>query len=198
MGTPLCMDNFGWTEQDTVLYFGIIMACNGVVTLLLSWSIGPISKRFDERKLVIFVGILGFTLGRFLILPIPGFPLPPLKQNNAGMVGKSSPMTHYASHNFHPDSQLTVTHFNSPTTSLGIHNVPCQDVTGEPGCDLEWCKSIPAVTVWQFVLSWFFSNFGVPYGYVLSAGLFSKIIGPRPQVCSHIITRNIITQFYWF
>ena len=183
------MDNFGWTEQDTVMYFGIMMACNGFATLLLFLSVGPMCKRFDERKLMIFVGVLGFMIGRFFCLPIPGFPLPPLKPDHTGIVGRSSYMTHglpYISRYDQHESHFRITHFNS--SNLGIHNVPCQEVVGEPGCDLEWCKRIPALTVWQFILGWAASNFGLSYGMAIGAALFSKVIGPRPQVVQLLLT----------
>ena len=45
LGTPLCMDQFGWSEEDTVLYFGILVASLGVMSVILFASIGPLTKR---------------------------------------------------------------------------------------------------------------------------------------------------------
>lgn len=78
----MCMDQFAWTEEETVLKFGVLIACTGVMCVILYASVGPLSKRFDERKILIFGGILFMFLGRTLILPIPGFDHPPLASQN--------------------------------------------------------------------------------------------------------------------
>jgi hypothetical protein len=42
LGTPLCMDQFGWSEEETVLYFGILIASASVLCVFL-FAIGKIS-----------------------------------------------------------------------------------------------------------------------------------------------------------
>lgn len=45
LGTPLCMDQFGWTESEAVLYIGILLAAGGLITVACFWAVGPLSKR---------------------------------------------------------------------------------------------------------------------------------------------------------
>ena len=52
-------------------------------TVLKKNSVGPLCKRFDERKVLIFVGILFMFLGRIIVFPIPGFDHPPLANSTA-------------------------------------------------------------------------------------------------------------------
>ena len=52
----------------------------------------------------------------------------------------------------------------------------------EPGCGLEWCDSMPALTVWQLFGGIIIGSIGYPYAVAITQSLFSKIIGPRPQV----------------
>ena len=46
LGTPLCMDHFGWSEEETVLYFGILISVVGLMAVFLFASVGPLCKRF--------------------------------------------------------------------------------------------------------------------------------------------------------
>ena len=49
LGTPLCMDQFGWSEEETVLKFGVLIAVASVMCVFLFATVGPLCKRFDER-----------------------------------------------------------------------------------------------------------------------------------------------------
>ena len=143
------MDNFGWTLEQTVKYFGILMACNGIFSVShlhiynrsvvhsqftpkysffsetfikflqvgIFFTIGYFSKRFDERKLLVFVGIIGYMVAIFIFFPIPGNPLP--------MMAKNQTRNHHL--------------------LSGIPNVPCDKDFKEPGCALEWCEYTPAI-----------------------------------------------------
>ena len=46
---------------------------------------------------------------------------------------------------------------------------------------MEWCKTTPAVTLWQLFGGIIIGSIGHPYAISVAQGLFSKIIGPRPQ-----------------
>jgi len=61
-----------------------------------------------------------------------------------------------------------------------IRNNDCSD-GGEGGCDLEWCKDTPAITLVQFYLGYAISAISFPYCMAICQAVFSKVIGPRPQ-----------------
>jgi MFS family permease len=86
------MDQFGWTEEETVLYFGILISSTGVMCVFLFAIVGPLSKRFDERKLLIFIGISTMFLGRLVVFPIPGNDPPPIA-NDTQNLGLRHPMS---------------------------------------------------------------------------------------------------------
>jgi len=62
-----------------------------------------------------------------------------------------------------------------------FRNNDCSGDGGEGGCDLEWCKDTPAVTLVQFYLGYAISAISFPYCMAICQAMFSKIIGPRPQ-----------------
>jgi ceroid-lipofuscinosis MFS transporter 7 len=46
----------------------------------------------------------------------------------------------------------------------------------------KWCYYIPAMTITQFLLGYAFTAVGYPIAVTLIQTIFSKILGPRPQV----------------
>ena len=68
--TPIPMDQFAWTRQETVANIGILMATCGVMMMLLYSIMGYIAKFVDERKLLIFFGIIPNILGQLLFTPV--------------------------------------------------------------------------------------------------------------------------------
>ena len=45
IGTPICMEQFGWSQKDTVLYYGILLGSNGALSMVYYITAGPLSKR---------------------------------------------------------------------------------------------------------------------------------------------------------
>ncbi|XP_011301992.1 major facilitator superfamily domain-containing protein 8 [Fopius arisanus] len=75
LGTPLMLDNFAWTKQDTVGAMGIMMSVGAVLACLSFAMIEPLCKKFNERKMLIWAGFFLMIIGRVLIIPWgPGTP----------------------------------------------------------------------------------------------------------------------------
>lgn len=68
--TPLAIDQWGWTKEDAIMYLGITMACGGLLSGLCFATIGPLSKKFDERLLLICAGLFPMILGRVCMFPL--------------------------------------------------------------------------------------------------------------------------------
>jgi len=68
--TPTVMDQFAWSRQEAVLYLGITNAAGGVMGGLVFTLIGPLSKRYDERKLLIFWGLLPLVISKIILFPM--------------------------------------------------------------------------------------------------------------------------------
>ena len=164
LGTPMCIDQFGWTEEETILKFGILVAGVGLMCIFLFASVGPLVNRIDERK-IMMAGILLMLFGRFFNFPIPGFPKPPLA--NGTDIQDSYIISHYARYYTHD-----------------TRNIPCEDAsnTVNPGCELDWCETTPAITVWQLFGGVVVGTIGYPYALSITQSIFSKMLGPRPQV----------------
>ena len=61
---------------------GFVTMGAAAVGVLVFGMIGVLSKRFDERWLLLVAGILPMLLGRAVMLPIPGVDHPPVNCNS--------------------------------------------------------------------------------------------------------------------
>ena len=80
------MDMWAWSQEETVRYLGITMAVGGIVGAACFGAIGPLAKRFDERNLLLFVGIIPMIIARLILIPV-GSELPPLFSNTTNING---------------------------------------------------------------------------------------------------------------
>ncbi len=75
--TPLAIDQWGWSKADAIVYLGITMASGGVLSGICFATIGPLSKKLDERVILILFGIVPMILGRICMFPMGSqFPEP--------------------------------------------------------------------------------------------------------------------------
>ena len=64
------MDQFAWSREEAIRYLGIAMATGGVTAGLVFTTVIPLTKRFDNRKILLFCGIIPFIVGKLVILPM--------------------------------------------------------------------------------------------------------------------------------
>ena len=65
--------------------------------------------------------------------------------------------------------------------------IPLSSATIPAGCrypKLQWCLTIPKMELYQYVMGMVLLAVGYPVSSVLCYSLFSKILGPHPQVCA--------------
>ncbi|KAJ8683368.1 hypothetical protein QAD02_019160 [Eretmocerus hayati] len=69
IGTSLTMDQFAWNEQQSIEYMGYIMSVGAVVACGIFALIGPLCKKFEERRVMVWGGFLFMVIGRILCIP---------------------------------------------------------------------------------------------------------------------------------
>ena len=215
IGSPICMEQFGWTQEQTVTYYGALLGANGILSMGYYASIGCLSKWIDDRKLLIGVGIVAQIIGRITFLPIPYAPLPPLIPKHSKAMTQI-PDGYYlldekASQKLIPFSNtINMDKFTIPSTYIKTNktdgsqfgndahlkfgrplhqiyftnilgNVPCEKVSGPPGCNLEWCSYTPALSVAQFIVGFSITTIGFAFSVPTTLTIASKIYGPRRQ-----------------
>lgn len=60
---------FAMTKKEAVYYISILTAVGAVISCLSYLVLGPLCKRFDERKVLIWGGFFLMVLGRFSYIP---------------------------------------------------------------------------------------------------------------------------------
>jgi len=66
--TPLSMDQFAWTREETTLYLGLIFFAAGIIAIATFACTDMLVKRIDDRK-ILLLGFLFMFLGFLLYLP---------------------------------------------------------------------------------------------------------------------------------
>ena len=182
------MDEFGWTESDAIKYMGIALAGVAALGVVSYATVGKLCQWIDERLVLIFVGIIPMTIGRLLLMPLPGADHPEVALEDEG----EEEMDRGA------DKKLEQKQIISMCLQTGLisawlellpwtqgtsyRNVDCSGEEGPPLCGHDWCGDQPAISKAQFFISFFVGFFGYPYCIALAQGIYSKAIGPRPQV----------------
>jgi len=167
IGTPLCMQQLGWDESLSIRNLGILMTIGAVVSLFSFGLVAPLTNRFDERLVYLILGLIPMLAGRIAMIPMGSdYPLLLLRR-------------------LEPNSTSTmvsdITYREDVFNYHGIRNTHCDDEAGQGGCALPWCEYTPALTLFQFYLGYAISAVSYPFCMAICQGIFSKVIGPRPQ-----------------
>ncbi|XP_037937280.1 major facilitator superfamily domain-containing protein 8 isoform X2 [Teleopsis dalmanni] len=154
LGTSLTMDQFAWTNDEAVLYMGLLMSVGAIVALVTFVGINPLCKIFPERFVLIWGGFALMVLGRVLYIPWGDSP-----PKIAEVYNITIPITGNITTDLRPDDPIFV---GCPKTQT-------------------WCADTPALTLSQFLIGYGFTSIGYPIGVTLIQTIFSKVLGPRPQ-----------------
>jgi len=168
--TKLAMDQWGWSSEDAIARMGYVIMGAGAMSAFVFAGIGPLAKRFDERMLLIVLGIIPMILGRVVMFPIPGRPNPPLKQSVDCLDGQ---IIVNGTVCVYPESTTTALPYDGALDWVARAVVGTEEV----GCSYEWCAHIPRIEVAQFMVGFVLATAGYPFCLSLSGSLYSKVIG---------------------
>uniref|UniRef100_A0A2I3GNI5 Major facilitator superfamily domain containing 8 n=1 Tax=Nomascus leucogenys TaxID=61853 RepID=A0A2I3GNI5_NOMLE len=160
--TPLTMDMYAWTQEQAVLYNGIILAALGVEAVVIFLGVKLLSKKIGERA-ILLGGLIVVWVGFFILLPW----------------GNQFPKIQWE--DLHNNSIPNIT-FGE--IIIGLWKSPVEDDNERPtGCSIEqaWCLYTPVIHLAQFLTSVVLIGLGYPVCNLMSYTLYSKILGPKPQ-----------------
>jgi MFS transporter, ceroid-lipofuscinosis neuronal protein 7 len=149
LGTSLTIDQFALTKEQSLKYMGILMSTGALISCATFVTIGPLCKRFDEVKVLLWGGF--FMMACSMASCIPWGDAPP---------------------------QMAEIRNITVGNETIIENA---ELLGCPPIQ-EWCRTTMAMTVTQFLLGFALTSIGYPIGVTLIQTIFSKVLGPRPQV----------------
>ncbi|CAH1777121.1 unnamed protein product [Owenia fusiformis] len=159
ISTPVSMDMYDWTKSQATLYNGIILACAGILAVIVFMAIKVVTKKINERA--ILLGGFIFILAGFIVYLPWG--------------------------NIYPDYQLTklvpaIMNNTNQSSTVGPLIINGTDVT-PVGCPTSqaWCAYIPKISFAQNIVGSLCVAIGYPTCNVMSYTIYSKILGPTPQ-----------------
>uniref|UniRef100_A0A8C9PYP1 Major facilitator superfamily domain containing 8 n=1 Tax=Spermophilus dauricus TaxID=99837 RepID=A0A8C9PYP1_SPEDA len=159
---PLTMDMYAWTQEQAVLYNGIILAALGVEAVVIFMGVKLLSKKIGERA-ILLGGLIVVWVGFFILLPW-GSQFPKIQWED--LHNNSIPNTTFGE------------------IMIGFWKSAREYHTERPvGCPVEqaWCLYTPVIHLAQFFTSAVLVGIGYPACNVMSYTLYSKILGPKPQ-----------------
>lgn len=145
------------------------MSVGAVIACLVFVVTIPMTKIFAERKLMLWGGFLITMMASLFLMPWgPDSPKMAIPQNlTLGDLRELAATAQYA--NFTLDE------------IIANLTMPGEIVLGCPIVQT-WCEYTPALTVMQLCIAYVCASIGYPLGVTLIQTIFSKILGPRPQV----------------
>ncbi|XP_015334512.1 major facilitator superfamily domain-containing protein 8 isoform X3 [Marmota marmota marmota] len=159
---PLTMDMYAWTQEQAVLYNGIILAALGVEAVVIFMGVKLLSKKIGERA-ILLGGLIVVWVGFFILLPW-GSQFPKIQWEDLH-------------NNSIPDTTFGEIMIGFWKSAREYHN------ERPVGCPVEqaWCLYTPVIHLAQFFTSAVLVGIGYPACNVMSYTLYSKILGPKPQ-----------------
>jgi len=167
--TKLAMDQWGWNEQDAIQRMGYVIMGAGAISVVIFAVIGPLSKRFDERTLLLVCGIVPMILGRVVMFPLPGQPYPPQWLSGHGPDQTTSLI-------LPTNNSYNTTSFSFPFLDpRAAGNTGLDDYA--KGCWYDWCKHVPRIHIAQFMVGFVVATAGYPFCLTLTGSIYSKLLG---------------------
>lgn len=176
LGTPVSIDQFGWSHSTAITNVGLTMIISSVVSTSIFFLIPYLARKIDERVLLLGFGIVPMILGRLFFFPFFG-PSPPQRE-----FGCVDPDTEVVVEGINTAAECA-TYFVEESNRLRAY----QWVVIQHGCpeQQKWCFEMPALNPFIVAVGYALCTLGFPFCIALSQTIFSKMIGPRPQVVFH-------------
>ncbi|XP_047495157.1 major facilitator superfamily domain-containing protein 8-like [Penaeus chinensis] len=186
LAEPFMVDQYGWTDDKAMVVVGIALSGGGFLSIFMFVLSGVLSKKYDERIVMIVVGFVPLMIGTFLFLPWgPGtIPIQVCSNETIGNLTTTMDMTTATTMGTAPASLLEV----GPVDSWYFGDINLLETeAGERNCTLgcpeeqEWCQTTPQLPIPQLIVAYIIVILGYPVAQSLGQALFSKILGPKPQ-----------------
>ncbi|XP_061441042.1 major facilitator superfamily domain-containing protein 8 isoform X2 [Rhineura floridana] len=170
IATPLTMDMYSWTRKKAVFINGFILGAVGIESVIVFLTVKVLSKKTGERA-ILHGGLVITLVGFFVLLPW-GSQLPNIQWED--VKNNSIP-------------RLTFSESLASSWTLQTQ-LPSNNTVEATGCPVvqSWCLYTPVIHLGQYITTVFLIGLGYPACNVMSYTLYSKILGPKPQIASEL------------
>lgn len=187
LAEPFVCDQYAWTDNKAQVVVGVALMVAGLLATFLFPLAGRLARKYDERLVMLIPGFIPLIVGSVLFLPYPGHSI---TMEVCDTVELTSPS---------PTSTMVTDAFEflphdpdlSPSNEFSIYRllsllsetVDNDHVNCTEGCpqSQEWCNTVPQLPMAQLAVAFFTVMTGYPIALSICQGLYSKMLGPRPQ-----------------
>lgn len=174
IGTALLMDNYGYIQEDAILYQGLIAASDAVLFVLTILLLKPLRKLLSERGTWL-CGYVFSVFGIFIICPWGYETLADVAaRENQDLydqyLGGVNPWPGVCGNG---DENLLFSTIPSDNSNLTYGY--CWEL-------YDWCCRIPQITLPQYIIGQV-TSLGLAYGlaFIMASSIYSKVLGPSNQ-----------------
>lgn len=176
LAVPFVMDQYAWSESKAMIVVGVALSAGGLLSSFIYVLNGILSKKYDERKVVILLGLLPMIVGTFLFLPwgngkihiqvchLAGDNTTTVMTTTELTTASGTPETDYISY--------LLAEATNDTTQICDYGCPASQT---------WCENTPKLPEVQLLIAFIITFSGYPVAQGIIQAIFSKMLGPKPQ-----------------
>lgn len=189
LAVPFVSDQYAWDDDTAMEVVGFALMGAGILATSLFPLSGKLGRKFDERLVMIIPGFIPLLVGTVLFMPYPGHDIPMQECTYENITDTTTIITSTPSifrqgtnptFEQHPPWLDHLSYFRQWSPLSGGAETP-EGCT--PGCptDQEWCYDVPQLPLAQLCVAFITVMTGYPIAQSIAQGLFSKMLGPKPQ-----------------
>ncbi|XP_001659803.2 major facilitator superfamily domain-containing protein 8 isoform X1 [Aedes aegypti] len=76
--SPIALDQFGWSNEDSLFYLGILMTVGALISCILFLLLDPLCKRFSESNVLVYGAMFALFVSQLLLIPFGSEPITPV------------------------------------------------------------------------------------------------------------------------
>nr|XP_019931028.2 major facilitator superfamily domain-containing protein 8-like isoform X2 [Aedes albopictus] len=73
--SPIALDQFGWSNEDSLFYLGILMTVGALISCILFLLLDPMCKRFTESNVLVYGAMFALFVSQLLLIPFGSDPI---------------------------------------------------------------------------------------------------------------------------
>ncbi|XP_062564491.1 major facilitator superfamily domain-containing protein 8-like isoform X1 [Armigeres subalbatus] len=98
--SPIALDQFGWTNEESLFYLGILMTVGALISCVLFLLLDPLCKRFGESNVLVYGAMFALFLSQLMLIPFGSEPITSVTEvgnltelHNSTTVASGCPLT---------------------------------------------------------------------------------------------------------
>ena len=182
LGTILLTEEYALSESDAMLYCSIVISTAGVASVAIMLIITRLLRnKMDERKILIFFGLIPIALGLAADIPVGSTPMPvhnctsintTLTENGVYQIKNlfASVRTQNLRESTFPGNYISQNFVESLQ-----NNSSC---SGCPVLEQPWCAYTPQISPYQLIIAHVFYVAPTMVAVCVGVAIYTKILGP--------------------